>query len=301
MQIPRAHRRPLYALLVLLLAAVALAACSSKDDGGPSREEMRTATRQAALTATAQAPSPTPTAIPSPTATPTPSDDPDGDGIVGSADLCPDEAESPVAGETMNWDDDTDGCPDSIEDLIALGTESIDTYWTEVFQESQLEYTPPSEIVPYVEPIETGCGQAVLNNAFYCPVSHGIYFDMNLMQANLDQIGDFGPVYILAHEWGHLVQNLLGRLDPNRLSVATELEADCLAGSYAAGAEAQGVLEEDDLSEAFQTALTVGDPFEVDQLDPQAHGTSGERYDAFNYGLQYGPQACLDQYENFSP
>jgi hypothetical protein len=244
-----------------------------------------------------QFPTPTPGGEELPT--PAEGDDRDGDGIPDDIDECPDEPESPVAGEESNWDDDTDGCPDDIEDLVDLGRLTVEAFWIEQFAAAEIEYIPPREFVAYSEPIDTECGPADLNNAFYCPPSHGIYYDITFFEILLETEGDFAPVFVVAHEWGHLVQALLGRLNGQFLSIHIELQADCLAGAYTFYAEEQGILEEGDFEEAVQTLLIVGDPLDSDFFDPSAHGTDGQRLDAFQRGVEQGVASCLET--DFTP
>src|SRR5688572_18762657 len=175
--------------------------------------------------------------------------DRDGDRIVGAQDQCPDEA------ETYDKVFDTDGCPDNgIQELMEVAAEYINEYWAAEFAEAGARYEPPTEVVAYTREINTPCGPAILNNAFYCPNSHGIYYDLNFLQEQLDTDGDFAPVTILAHEWGHLVQGNLDLLNSGLYTIQLELQADCFAGAWGNYAGEIGVLEEGDVNEGA-TAL----------------------------------------------
>ncbi len=211
-------------------------------------------------------------------ATPTEGDDPDGDSIVGAADRCPTEP------ETENGVFDGDGCPDTFDDLVVSTRSLLDGFWNERLDEEDLEYRTAEEFVAYTSAIDTPCGEAELGNAFYCRASHGVYYDQNLMLAQLQQNGDFAPVFVLAHEWGHLVQGLLGTLDEFP-PIVTELQADCMAGMFAAHVGRLGLLEAGDLEEAAGALFLFGDR-DVPAFDPDAHGTPGQRIDAFDRGLR---------------
>lgn len=216
--------------------------------------------------------------------------DSDGDGIAGDQDQCPQEPE--------NYDKvfDTDGCPDrGIRELMEVGAEYINDYWEKEFREANTGYDRPREVVPYTRQIRTACGPAVLNNAFYCPRSHGIYFDLNFLQEQLDTDGDFAPVTILAHEWGHLVQGNLGIIGSDIHSIQLELQADCFAGAWAKSADELGMLEEGDLEEGATALFKAGDDINTPWFDPQAHGQPEQRIEAFDLGVRRGVDACFEE------
>ncbi len=214
-------------------------------------------------------------------ATPTPpavGEDPDGDLIVEPDDACPEEPEN------VNGIFDSDGCPDTLDDLIFTARTILDEFWAAELAAAGLEYQTAEEFVGYTTPIDTACGEAILDNAFYCSLSHGVYYDENLMQEQLDRVGDFAPVFILAHEWGHLVQGLTGAFDDNP-SIIIELQADCFAGAFTAYVGQLGLLDEGDIEEAATSLFLFGDR-DVPVLDPEAHGSPGRRIDAFDLGLR---------------
>jgi hypothetical protein len=227
-------------------------------------------------------------ATPIPSPVPTVSNDRDGDGIPNDADACPDEKED------HRWSTEDDGCPDTIADLVGLAREDIDGFWQRTFEKHSLRYTGPHDFVGYDEPIRTACGRVEMENAFYCPVDHAIYYDITFFQGELERSGDFGPVFIVAHEWGHLVQALLGLLqDPERYTIDNELQADCFAGVYSADADSRDLLEAGDMDEAVLSLLRAGDPLDTPFFDEDAHGSPGERIDAFLRGTQQGLDSCL--------
>jgi len=212
--------------------------------------------------------------------------DRDHDGIPDDADQCPDQAED------NRWSGEKDGCPDTIVDLIDLGVSDIGDFWQRSFDENGVKYRPPSNVVGYTEPIKTGCGAAEMENAFYCSIDRGIYYDSNFLADYLKNQGDFAVVFILAHEWGHLVQDLIGTLR-TQASIDKELQADCLAGVWASDANDREILEAGDLNEGVISLLSLGDPLDTPAFDPQAHGTPGLRIDAFDRGVQQGLDGCF--------
>lgn len=131
-----------------------------------------------------------------------------------------------------------------------------------------------------------------MENAFYCSLDRGIYYDSKFLQSYLDNTGDFAVVFILAHERGHLVQDLIGRLD-RRPTIDKELEADCLAGVWTADANSRDILDVGDINEGIIALLSVGDPLDTPAFDAQAHGTPGLRTDAFDRGVQQGLNGCF--------
>lgn len=218
--------------------------------------------------------------------------DRDHDGIRDSRDDCP-----KVKEDGGQWGSDPkDGCPGTIDDLIELARSDINDFWQGQFDFEGEDYEPPIKFQSYTKEIDTACGPASLDNAFYCSADHSIYYDSNFLKAQLDTNGDFAPVLIVAHEWGHLVQSLLGILQDDTLySIQIELQADCLAGVWAADADARSLLDQGDLEEGIVALFRVRDPKGTDFFDPQAHGTAGERIDAFNDGFDYGLDACKIQ------
>ena len=246
------------ALLALVSFAALAAACGASDDDDDDRSSNRDRDR-------------------------------DNDDIRDSRDDCEEEKED----DGLWGSDPEDGCPGTIEDLVELARADIDAFWAGQFVNDDIIYDGPINFVSYTTEIETECGTAVLNNAFYCPIDHSIYYDANFLNEELESNGDFGPVLILAHEWGHLVQGLLGILDDDELlTIDTELQADCLAGVWAADADGRGLLEEGDFQEGISTLFSVGDPRDTPFFDPAAHGTSGQRIDAFKDGFEVGLDGC---------
>ncbi|HKP52609.1 MAG TPA: neutral zinc metallopeptidase [Chloroflexia bacterium] len=217
--------------------------------------------------------------------------DVDGDGILDGPDDCPRFLEN------VNKVFDLDGCPDTMQTLLVFAAEDIDTYWAGFFDDEGIDYAPPDIFAAYWEDgqYDTECGPVEVNNAFYCGGDHGIYYDYNFLQSELDEVGDFAPVIILAHEWGHLIQGNLGILDdPHYLTFQTEQQADCFAGAWSWHVEDEGLLEEGDLDEAASSLFRAGDEEDFPWFEPGAHGSPQQRIQAFQLGYDEGPYACFD-------
>ncbi|MCP1266848.1 KPN_02809 family neutral zinc metallopeptidase [Aeromonas hydrophila] len=192
---------------------------------------------------------------------------------------------------------------------------STEDAWGEIFQQSGSRYQAP-KLVLYRGATRTGCGQGQsVMGPFYCPADHTVYIDLSFYQEMRDKLGadgDFAQGYVVAHEVGHHVQNLLGierkmreqqqgvsRAEQNRLSVKLELQADCFAGVWGHYMQREQVLEHGDLEEALNAAQAIGD----DRLQQQSqgrvipdsftHGSSAQRYAWFKRGFDSGkPASC---------
>ncbi|HDU8492370.1 KPN_02809 family neutral zinc metallopeptidase [Aeromonas hydrophila] len=192
---------------------------------------------------------------------------------------------------------------------------STEDAWGEIFQQSGSRYQAP-KLVLYRGSTRTGCGQGQsVMGPFYCPADRTVYIDLSFYQEMRDKLGadgDFAQGYVVAHEVGHHVQNLLGierkmreqqqglsRAEQNKLSVKLELQADCFAGVWGHYMQREQVLEHGDLEEALNAAQAIGD----DRLQQQSqgrvipdsftHGSSAQRYAWFKRGFDSGkPASC---------
>jgi predicted metalloprotease len=165
--------------------------------------------------------------------------------------------------------------------FLGSAANEINGFWSKQVK----NYQPPQRFEGYVEELQTPCGKTLPRNAFYCSGDHGIYYDLRWFAELYTRKGDYATVHILAHEWGHLVQRLLGLLEPEAglWSIETEVQADCLAGVFARFAEQTGRLEEGDRGEAVNMLYEGGDA-DTPWFDPQAHGNPGQRVNAFHQG-----------------
>jgi len=197
--------------------------------------------------------------------------------------------------------------------------EDIQFAWDDIFARAGLTYED-AEVVLFRGSTTSGCGPASsATGPFYCPGDARIYLDLSFFQELEERFGaggDFAQAYVIAHEVGHHVQNLLGtnaevqRLsqeDPelrNELSVRLELQADCFAGVWGRSAQAAGILSPGDIEEGMEAAEAIGDDriqaSTTGRIDPESftHGTAEQRATWLRTGLQVGnPDAC-DTFSN---
>lgn len=193
-------------------------------------------------------------------------------------------------------------------DAVLVDTEDV---WNALFRQMGSQYKEPN-LVLFSGSTSSGCGFAgAATGPFYCPADEKVYIDLSFydeLKNRFDAPGDFAMAYVIAHEIGHHVQNLLGITDKvdrmrgqvsekeyNKLSVRLELQADFLAGVWAHhDQKMKNILEEGDIEEALQAANAVGD----DRLQQQSqgtvvpdaftHGTSEQRMRWFKKGFETG-------------
>jgi predicted metalloprotease len=226
-----------------------------------------------------------------------------------------------VAGPSSSVDSGGQPAPPPPEDdeqaeFVAVILGDTETTWQNLMPRYDRQYELPG-LVLFEQATQSACGigQSAMG-PFYCPLDRKIYIDLSFYR-ELDQrfgaSGDFARAYVIAHEVGHHVQNLLGisgkvqsdrqrvgRAEGNDLSVRLELQADCLAGVWGARAEAErDMLESGDVEEGLRAAAAIGD----DNLQRQTqgrvapesftHGTSEQRVRWFRRGLETGdPDQC---------
>ncbi len=191
--------------------------------------------------------------------------------------------------------------------VVLADTEDV---WTEIFRENNQTYIKP-KLVLFTDRVDSACGVAGASTGpFYCPADQKIYIDLSFyreLSQRYQAPGDFAMAYVIAHEVGHHVQNLLGiseqvqsqrgrvsEKEYNQLSVRLELQADYLAGVFSNRIKDRELLDEGDLEEAITAANAIGD----DRLQKQAqgyvvpdsftHGTSEQRMRWFKRGFKYG-------------
>jgi predicted metalloprotease len=196
----------------------------------------------------------------------------------------------------------------TIDQFLTAVLQSVDAYWRKTFTANGLP--APSINAYWVPPgaqVATACGPAGADAAFYCPPDDTIYVAQTFAAALWRGVvrglpgeragfghaaGDFGVAYVVAHEYGHNLQQELGLFSRNLGPTAEplELEADCLAGTWGNSVYREGLLQPGDVQEAINTALAVGD---FDTRSAQHHGTPQQRRDAWLLGFDRGdPSAC---------
>jgi len=211
------------------------------------------------------------------------------------------------------------GATDEMRDFVTTVLADTEDTWSAIFEAAGEDYPEPT-LTLFSGSVRSACGMASsATGPFYCPADQNLYIDFSFyeqLRRRFGAPGDFAQAYVLAHEVGHHVQNVLGVLprvqsrqrqldeaEANALSVRTELQADCLAGVWANHTERRGLLEEGDIEEAVTAAAAVGD----DALQRRAqgyvvpdsftHGTSGQRVEWFRRGLESG---TIDSCDAFS-
>jgi predicted metalloprotease len=216
---------------------------------------------------------------------------------------------------------------DTMGQFVSAVLGSTETVWTDIFGQSGRTYKAPT-LVMFSGATQSGCGFAKsAMGPFYCPLDQKVYLDTSFFQDLEGRLGacqvgsktcQFSQAYVIAHEIGHHVQNLLGVLpkvqqaqramdqtEANSLQVRVELQADCLAGIWANRGQAKwDFIEPGDVDAALQTASAIGD----DRLqrrsqgyvvpDAFTHGTSAQRSQWFTMGLKSGTVASCDTFRN---
>ncbi|MDZ4735402.1 MAG: neutral zinc metallopeptidase [Rhodospirillaceae bacterium] len=208
---------------------------------------------------------------------------------------------------------------EELVDFVSVVLADTEDTWNAIFEQEGGTYREP-QLVLFSGAVDSACGYAqAAVGPFYCPADQRVYIDLSFfddLASRHNAAGDFAQAYVIAHEIGHHVQNLLGVLpevhqrqqalpeaQANALSVATELQADCYAGIWAYHAQqVRQVLEPGDLQEALNAASAVGD----DRLqresqgrvvpDSFTHGTSQQRMEWFLAGFEDGELAACDTF-----
>jgi uncharacterized protein len=213
---------------------------------------------------------------------------------------------------------------DEMKEFVAAVLGSTEVQWTELFAKANSRYQPPT-LVMFSGATSSACGFAQsAMGPFYCPKDRQVYLDTAFFEdlqrrfgaCNSTKACQFSEAYVIAHEVGHHVQNLLGilprlqqmqrgldRADANRLQVMAELQADCFAGVWASRSQQRWkFLDPGDVEAALQTASAIGD----DRLqrrsqgyvvpDAFTHGTSQQRVRWFTTGLKTGDITACDTF-----
>jgi len=212
-----------------------------------------------------------------------------------------------------------DPAQEELKDFVSVILADTEDTWPGLLAEVGVQYREP-RMVLFSDAVESACGfQESAVGPFYCPPDERVYLDLgffNELERRFGAPGDFARAYVVAHEVGHHVQNLLGvseqvhamrgrmrEADANALSVLQELQADCFAGIWAHHASRQRqLLEEGDVEEGLAAASAIGD----DTLQTRAqgrvvpesftHGSSAQRVQWFRRGLEQGTLEACDTF-----
>ncbi len=203
--------------------------------------------------------------------------------------------------------------------FVACVEANVQAFWQKELAQTGDPYRP-AKLVFFTDTTTSGCGEAsAATGPFYCPADQKVYLDLGFFRDLSARFhakgGDFAEAYVVAHEYGHHVQHLLGierkvrelqKSHPkakNRLSVKLELQADCFAGAWGHAAYEKGKVEPGEIAQALDAASAVGD----DRLQKEAHGrvapetfthgSSAERQRWFTRGIETGDPAACDTFE----
>ncbi|MCA9191583.1 MAG: neutral zinc metallopeptidase [Planctomycetales bacterium] len=229
------------------------------------------------------------------------------------------DIEQQQAGAQLAADGDINPEEEAAASFVKVVLKDTEDVWNRILpQDLGKQYQEPI-LVLFSGSVDSACGQAsAAVGPFYCPGDSKVYLDLSFFKELQDRFGapgDFACAYVIAHEVGHHVQNLLGlstqvqrlqqgtdKVEANHLSVRLELQADFLAGVWARHAqETKDILESGDLEEAIRAAQQIGDDTLMKKAagrvvpDAFTHGTSEQRIRWFTHGLKTGDLTALDQ------
>jgi predicted metalloprotease len=232
--------------------------------------------------------------------------------LQGAGELAPPAAEqrAPVR---------SDPAEERMKDFVSVVLADTEDTWGAIFAAGNARYEAP-KLVLFTDAVRSACGNAQsAMGPFYCPGDHKVYIDLSFYRDLTEKLGapgDFAQAYVIAHEIGHHVQNLLGISDKvhaarqrsdearaNALSVRQELQADCFAGIWAHHANrSRQILEAGDIEEGLTAAAAIGD----DRLQKQGqgyvvpesftHGSSAQRVKWFKRGIESGSVKSCDTF-----
>ncbi len=213
-----------------------------------------------------------------------------------------------------------DSAQDPLRDFVSVVLADTEDSWGEIFRQAGRSYVNP-KLVLFSGAVRSACGLAQSAvGPFYCPGDQKVYLDLDfyrVLEQRFGATGEFAKAYVIAHEIGHHVQNLLGtsgqvhaamarssRERANELSVRQELQADCYAGIWANHADrSRHILESGDIEAGMNAAAAIGDDrlqsLTQGHVVPESftHGTSAQRVQWFRQGLQTGEVSACDTFK----
>ncbi|WP_422371131.1 neutral zinc metallopeptidase [Hoeflea sp.] len=209
---------------------------------------------------------------------------------------------------------------DEMTQFVATVLAETEDVWNGIMQSQGRTYPEPT-LVLFSGAVNSDCGNAsAASGPFYCPADEKVYIDLSFFDELAQRFkasGDFAQAYVLAHEVGHHVQNLIGVLpefnrrrpsmsqsEQNQMSIRVELQADCFAGIWGHYTAQRGLLERGDLEEALNAAQQIGDDTIQRRTQgyvvPESfnHGTSAQRKEWFARGFESGRLEACDTFNN---
>jgi predicted metalloprotease len=197
---------------------------------------------------------------------------------------------------------------DTVGDFSKRVYSDVEQTWVDLFRRADRDYRQ-STLVLFTQGTDSGCGGAsAAVGPHYCPTDERVYIDLTFFRDLSDRFGapgDFAQAYVIAHEVGHHVQNVLNlmeRVENREDSIRLELQADCFAGVWGYTAEKRGLLDPGDVQEGLDAAAAVGDD-RIQQkaggrVDPESwtHGSSEQRMKWFTRGMRDGDPASCDTF-----
>ncbi|MDP2731849.1 MAG: neutral zinc metallopeptidase, partial [Hoeflea sp.] len=209
---------------------------------------------------------------------------------------------------------------DEMTQFVATVLAETEDVWNGIMKSQGLDYPEPT-LVLFTGAVQSACGNASsASGPFYCPGDQKLYIDLEFFDELAQRFGasgDFAQAYVLAHEVGHHVQNLIGVLpefnrmrqamsqaEQNQMSIRVELQADCFAGIWGHFTAQKGILESGDLEEALNAAQQIGDDTLQRRTqgyvvpDSFNHGTSAQRKQWFLSGFETGRLEACDTFNN---
>ncbi|MGQ0658679.1 MAG: KPN_02809 family neutral zinc metallopeptidase [Chromatiales bacterium] len=204
---------------------------------------------------------------------------------------------------------------EELVDFVSFVLDDVQGTWGTTLPQSVGQPYQAAKLVLFNNSVRSGCGYAeAAMGPFYCPPDQKVYIDLGFYQelrSRFGAPGDFAQAYVLAHEIGHHIQNLLGIAgkvhqlqqerpgEANALSVRMELQADCLAGVWAHSTRRRDILDPGDVEEGIEAAAAVGDDriqeHATGRVNPESwtHGSAKQRVVWFMHGFEAGsPEAC---------